>query len=165
MTKDDEFPPESLTFKSLFFSPSEHQTFAPRVDVLSTYRLSWYTNIGMFSLMDRIGKMFSGRLIGISLLHGHFFPLNLCRHVIKFLLGGTPRWHDLAFFDIELYENLRKLLTLQPGEIDALELKFEIVLRPELGGAEVALVENGSNVSVTADCVDLVCMPTINLIA
>ena len=110
-----------------------------------------------------------GRMLGLALLHGHLFPVNFCRHVLKFLLGRTIRWHDLAFFDAELFENLRKLLLLTAGDIENMALTFEVFcfvtfilflisyfrnqihLRAELGGGAAALVPDGSNVAVTAE--------------
>ena len=32
----------------------------------------------------------------------------MCRHVIKYILSRSIRWHDLAFFDSTMYENLRR---------------------------------------------------------
>ena len=46
-SKDEDSVAEPLVCKALFFSPGDHQAYAPRVDVLSTYRLTWYRNIGM----------------------------------------------------------------------------------------------------------------------
>ncbi len=48
------------------------------------------------------------RLIGLCLLQNELFPLPLCRHVIKYILNRSIRWHDLAFFDSTMYENLRR---------------------------------------------------------
>jgi len=50
----------------------------------------------------------SFRLIGLCLLQNELFPLPLCRHVIKYILNRPIRWHDLAFFDSIMYENLRR---------------------------------------------------------
>jgi hypothetical protein len=35
-------------------------------------------------------------------------PMN--RHVIKYLLGRKSGFHDLAFFDPDMYESLRQLI-------------------------------------------------------
>jgi E3 ubiquitin-protein ligase EDD1 len=51
---------------------------------------------------------FMFRLIGLCLLQNELFPLPLCRHVIKYILNRQIRWHDLAFFDSTMYENLRR---------------------------------------------------------
>lgn len=52
--------------------------------------------------------IFLRRLIGLCLLQNELFPLPLCRHVIKYILNRSIRWHDLAFFDSTMYENLRR---------------------------------------------------------
>jgi E3 ubiquitin-protein ligase EDD1 len=49
------------------------------------------------------------RLIGLCFLQNELFPLPLCRHVIKYILHRSIRWHDLAFFDSTMYENLRRM--------------------------------------------------------
>ena len=53
---------------------------------------------------------FVGRLLGLSLLHGHTVPVRLCRHVLKYVLGRAIGFHDLAFCDAQLYEGLRKTI-------------------------------------------------------
>ena len=67
-----------------------------------------------------------GRLIGITLLHGIMQLIQLCRHVVKYMLGQEIRWHDLAFFDSEMYENLRKLFLMSQVELEATDLNFEV---------------------------------------
>jgi E3 ubiquitin-protein ligase EDD1 len=44
----------------------------------------------------------------LCLLQNELFPLPLSRHVIKYILNRRIRWHDLAFFDVTMYENLRR---------------------------------------------------------
>ena len=56
------------------------------------------------------------------------FPISLCRHVIKFMLGRSIHWHDLAFFDADLFENLRKLLLLDSAALESLGLTFEVYI-------------------------------------
>lgn len=43
-------------------------------------------------------------------MQNELFPLFLQRHVLKFILGRTIRFHDLAFFDPIVYESLRQLV-------------------------------------------------------
>lgn len=69
------------------------------------------------------------RLIGLCLLQNELFPLFLQRHVLKYILGRTIRFHDLAFFDPVVYESLRQLVTDSTGNaasvLSDLELNFE----------------------------------------
>jgi len=43
-------------------------------------------------------------------LQNELCPLALNRHVIKYLLGRKSGFHDLAFFDPDMYESLRQLI-------------------------------------------------------
>lgn len=55
-------------------------------------------------------KYSSFRLIGLCLLQNELCPIFLNRHVIKYILGRSIRFHDLAFFDSVIYESLRQLV-------------------------------------------------------
>lgn len=74
--------------------------------------------------------MIHSRLIGLCLLQNELFPLPLCRHVIKYILNRSIRWHDLAFFDSTMYENLRRLaadMEKDDGQaINELNLTFSV---------------------------------------
>lgn len=78
-------------------------------------------------LMTR--NKFFFRLIGLCLLQNELFPLFLQRHVLKYILGRTIRFHDLAFFDPVVFESLRQLVTDSTGNaasvLSDLELNFE----------------------------------------
>ena len=69
-------------------------------------------------------------MIGLCLLQNELFPLPLCRHVIKYILNRSIRWHDLAFFDSTMYENLRRLaFDMEKGDeqsINELNLTFSV---------------------------------------
>ena len=81
-------------YAPLFWQPDKKGVYAPRPGKHTPERLTAYRNIG--------------RLIGLCLLQNELFPLPLCRHVIKYILNRPVRWHDLAFFDSAMYENLRR---------------------------------------------------------
>lgn len=53
---------------------------------------------------------FCNRVIGLCLLQNEICPIFFNRHVLKYVLGRKIGWHDLAFFDPEIYESLRTLL-------------------------------------------------------
>lgn len=67
-------------------------------------------------------------LVGLCLLQNELFPLFLQRHVLKYILGRTIRFHDLAFFDPVVYESLRQLVTEaaknQGSLLSTLDLNF-----------------------------------------
>lgn len=121
----------------LFFVPGQKDFFAPRAARECVYRTTWFRNVG--------------RLIGLALLHSDIFPLSLCRHVYKYLLGRRIGWHDLAFFDPVMYESYRQMLLLEPAVVASLGLTFELSLRPELGGGKAELQPGGAAIAVTAD--------------
>ena len=76
--------------------------------------------------------LFLSRLIGLCLLQNELFPLPLCRHVIKYILNRSIRWHDLAFFDSMMYENLRRTAfdaeKHGPQYVDDLHLTFSVTV-------------------------------------
>ena len=41
------------------------------------------------------------------------------------MLNREIRWHDLAFFDADMFEGLRKLFLLSHAELEAAGLTFE----------------------------------------
>ncbi|KAL5247971.1 hypothetical protein ACHWQZ_G017216 [Mnemiopsis leidyi] len=130
-------PEEDSDLSPLFFQPDKAGFYSPRTAHNSPERINCYRNIGRF--------------IGLCLLHNHILPLPLCRHVLKIIIGKKISWHDLAFFDSVLYENLRQLVIdaeQNPGQIEKYELTFE--LEGEDGRGPIELVPNGASISVTA---------------
>merc|ERR1712176_293564 len=130
-------PEEDSDLSPLFFQPDKAGFYSPRTAHNSPERINCYRNIGRF--------------IGLCLLHNHILPLPLCRHVLKIIIGKKISWHDLAFFDSVLYENLRQLVIdaeQNPGQIEKYELTFE--LEGEDGRGPIELVPNGATISVTA---------------
>lgn len=60
------------------------------------------------------------------------FPIHLCRHVLKYILGRPINWFDLAFYDVGLFESMRTLVynegPTHPDQINSMYLTFEISL-------------------------------------
>lgn len=81
----------------LFYAPGKRGFYTPRQGQATYERINAFRNVG--------------RLIGLCLLQNELFPLFLQRHVLKFILGRSIRFHDLAFFDPVVYESLRQLVT------------------------------------------------------
>lgn len=80
METETELLSKSVGEGPLFFEPVKGKGFlAPAMfgDVSET-RLNAYRNVG--------------RLMGICLLQNELFPLLLCRHVLKFILGRKVSW-------------------------------------------------------------------------
>lgn len=122
----------------LFYQPATRGFYSPRAGRCSEARLNAFRNVG--------------RIMGICFVQNELCPITLNRHVIKLILGKSVSWHDLAFFDSELYESLRQLiLDAESNNNEELfsELDFAIDVSPEEGGQEVELIPNGRNTRVT----------------
>jgi E3 ubiquitin-protein ligase EDD1 len=59
--------------------------------------------------------------------------LYLNRHVLKYILGRPIRWHDLAFYDAQMYESLRQLIldsrTSDEKDGEAALAEYDLVFR------------------------------------
>lgn len=124
----------------LFYQPGLRGFYSPRVGRGTEIRLNAFRNVG--------------RIIGVCFVQNELCPISFNRHVIKMILGTSVSWHDLAFFDSELYESLRQLiLDAESNNKDDIfndcDFRFAIDLPPEEGGHEVELIPNGRNVRVT----------------
>lgn len=124
----------------LFYEPGTRGFYSPRAGRCSEARLNAFRNVG--------------RIMGICLVQNELCPISLNRHVIKMILGSSVSWHDLAFFDSELYESLRQLIldAASPNKeeiFSELDFRFAIDVSPEEGGQEMELVTNGRNIRVT----------------
>ncbi|CAF4535879.1 unnamed protein product, partial [Rotaria sp. Silwood2] len=137
--KNFTFDKQLNEYVPLFWQPDKKGVYAPRPGKYTPERLTAYRNVG--------------RLIGLCLLQNELFPLPLCRHVIKYILNRPIRWHDLAFFDSTMYENLRR--TAYDGEkngsqyINDLHLTFSMAVTEKEGGETYDLIPNGSSKDVT----------------
>ncbi|KAH9510695.1 E3 ubiquitin-protein ligase ubr5 [Dermatophagoides farinae] len=124
----------------LFYQPGTRGIYSPRAGRASENRLNAFRNVG--------------RIIGVCFLQNELCPITFNRHVIKMILDQPVRWHDLAFFDSELYESLRQLiLDAQSNNKEEIlaecDFRFAIDLPPEEGGHGVELIQNGRNIRVT----------------
>lgn len=100
----DETPtPQSMP---LFWEPTPGREYAPVVGEWSIARENAYRNVGRCVVRPhRAGNycpaMSNDRfpccsLIGLALQQGEVFPLPLCRHVFKYLLGRRINWFDIG---------------------------------------------------------------------
>lgn len=126
----------------LFYQPGLRNFYSPRQGDPVPDRLNAFRNVG--------------RVIGICLSQSEICPIQLNRHVIKYILRRPIGWHDLAFFDPILYESLRQLVldakTNQgtgASALQTLDLRFCVDLCAEEGGGQVELTPGGRNIEVT----------------
>jgi len=126
---------------ALFYQPGIRGFYSPRAGKNSSERLNAFRNVG--------------RILGLCLLQNELCPVFLNRHVIKYILNRSIRWHDLAFFDPGMYESLRQLVLDAETKnsttlFSALDLTFSIELSNEEGGDMVELIPGGRDVAVTS---------------
>jgi len=90
----------ALDDSPLFWQPDKSMAcagfYAPRAGLNSTARLNAFRNVG--------------RIMAICLLQNELCPITLSRHTIKYILSKPIKWHDLAFFDSQMYESFRKMI-------------------------------------------------------
>lgn len=95
-----------------------------------------------------------GRFLGYCLWFHHTIPFMLSRHVAKYLIGREIAWHDLAFYNVDLFEGLRRLL------IDAEEKKMSkeefqstycLCFEAPISGKVIELIPDGSQIPVTPE--------------
>ncbi|CAF0940743.1 unnamed protein product, partial [Didymodactylos carnosus] len=126
-------------YAPLFWQPDKKGFYAPRPGKYTTERLTAYRNVG--------------RLIGLCLLQNELLPLPMCRHVIKYILNRRIRWHDLAFFDSSIYENLRRAAydaeKTNGQSVKDLHLTFSLTCTDKEGGETYDLIPDGSSKDVT----------------
>ncbi|CAG9541014.1 unnamed protein product, partial [Cercopithifilaria johnstoni] len=123
----------------LFYCPNRTGYYTPIAGKNSTHRLNAFRNVG--------------RMIGICLMQMEIFPLHLCRHVLKFILGRPINWFDLAFYDPILFESMRTLVfnegPTRSEQINSFYLTFEVAVPEQEGGGSVELKPDGANTAVT----------------
>lgn len=133
-------PPPAEDNAPLFYQPGPRGFYSPRLGRGTEARLNAFRNVG--------------RIIGICFVQNELCPITLNRHVIKYILGRPIAWHDLAFFDSDLYESLRQLVLDAEGpnreEFFAdLDFRFSIDVSAEEGSGEVELLPGGRHLRVT----------------
>ena len=127
----------------LFHAPGKEGFFAPLpLEEFSDGRIRCFTNVG--------------RIVGLSLLHNLPISLAFTRPTIKFLLGRSVSWTDLAFHSPDLYENFRKLVVASASsgpdfaEASGGDLTFEVTESRAGGCAVTELRPGGAQEAVTA---------------
>lgn len=130
----------------LFYKPEEGWSFMP-CPMYSSSNSNLY-RLSLFYL--------TGCLAGICLRSNIVFPLQLSRHVLKYMLGQKVQWHDLAFHDFTLFNSLQRLFLMKenaPKEIENMGLTFQVSIpfghskKPEF----IELRPNGDDIEVTSD--------------
>ena len=104
---------------------------------------------------------FVGRLMGKALLEGHHFTAHPCMILLKHMCGEPIELDDLQYVDFELWKNLVSLLTMPSDDLEKLETTFVVDKKKfdrKNNSSSIVieeLLENGANIVVTAENVDL----------
>jgi hypothetical protein len=136
--------------------PEQSGLFAP-CPFLPSHSIS---SSKLTTIRDQRRKYFRavGRFLGLCFWFRYTIPLMVCRHVAKYLLGRDLAWHDLAFYNADLYEGLRRMLQDVQEEKKSEEdftntycCYFEAPLSGSVEPFLVDLIPGGSKIPVTPD--------------
>lgn len=94
---------------------------------------------------------FLGRVLGRALFTNQLVRGHMVRTIYKHMLGWPVTFEDIKMQDELYYENLKKLISLRPEDIDLLCLDFTVTEESMGNRRDVELVEGGSEKQVTVD--------------
>ncbi len=94
---------------------------------------------------------FLGRVLGKAVFEGQLVSGHMVQYLYKYLLGWPITFDDLESVDADLYNNLKKLLDVNPEDVEYLCLDFTAA-QTRLGETvQVKLVPDGEEKAVTGD--------------
>jgi E3 ubiquitin-protein ligase NEDD4 len=94
---------------------------------------------------------FLGRVLGKALFEGYIVGGHMVQYLYKYILGWPLTFEDMESVDSEIYENLKKLLDMNPQDIELLCLDFTATQNLLGETVTIDLVPNGSDKTVTAE--------------
>lgn len=94
---------------------------------------------------------FLGRVLGKALFEGQIVSGHMVQYLYKYMLGWPITFHDLETVDQDVYENLKKLLEMNPDEIEYMCLDFTATQNLLGETTQVSLVPNGEDMAVTGE--------------
>lgn len=94
---------------------------------------------------------FLGRVLGKALFEGYTVGGHMVQYLYKYILGWPLTFEDMESVDSEIYENLKKLLNMNPEDVELLYLDFTATQNLLGETVTIDLVPNGSNKTVTAE--------------
>lgn len=94
---------------------------------------------------------FLGRVLGKALFEGYTVVGHMVQYLYKYILGWPLTFEDMESVDSEIYENLKKLLNMNPEDVELLYLDFTATQNLLGETVTIDLVPNGSNKTVTAE--------------
>jgi len=94
---------------------------------------------------------FLGRVLGKALFEGQIVAGHMVQYLYKYMLGWPITFDDLESVDVELYENLKKLLKEPPENIEYMCLDFTTTQNLLGESVTVQLEPKGEDKAVTGD--------------
>jgi E3 ubiquitin-protein ligase NEDD4 len=94
---------------------------------------------------------FLGRVLGKALFEGYTVGGHMVQYLYKYILGWPLTFEDMESVDSEIYENLKKLLDMNPEDLELLCLDFTATQNLLGETVTIDLVPNGSDKTVTAE--------------
>jgi len=82
---------------------------------------------------------------------GQIVAGHMVQYIYKYMLGWPIAFDDLESIDIELYQNLKKLLDVKPEEVEYMCLDFTTTQKLLGETQQINLVPNGEDKAVTGD--------------
>jgi len=94
---------------------------------------------------------FLGRVLGKALFDGQIVDGHMVQYIYKYMLGWPIAFDDLESIDVELYQNLKKLLDVKSEEVEYMCLDFTTTQKLLGETVQVNLVPNGEDKAVTGE--------------
>lgn len=94
---------------------------------------------------------FLGRIMGKALFDQQLISGHMVCYLYKHILGWPVTFEDLQLVDQDVYNNMKKLLTLSEEELEYACLDFTVTENFMDQRRTVDLVPNGSNIDVTTE--------------
>lgn len=94
---------------------------------------------------------FLGRVLGKALFEGQLVSGHLVQYLYKYMLGWPITFDDLESVDPDIFENMKKLMAMNPDEIEYLCLDFTATQRLLGETQQVALCPGGEEKEVNGD--------------
>jgi E3 ubiquitin-protein ligase NEDD4 len=94
---------------------------------------------------------FLGRVLGKALFEGQIVSGHMVQYLYKYLLGWPITFDDLENVDQDLYANLKKLLDMNPDDIEYMCLDFTTTQNLLGESVQISLIPNGEDKAVTGE--------------
>ena len=94
---------------------------------------------------------FLGGVLGKALFEGQIVAGHMVQYLYKYMLGWPITFEDLESIDMELYANLKKILDMDPNDVEYMCLDFTMTQNLLGVTTTIQLVPNGEEKAVTGE--------------